>query len=178
MSPARRPREPGETRTRNTEDLKSPVLPLNYRPEISRRRDSNPQPSAYEADELPVAPLRSSGGRIRTCDPRLNRAIFCLLNYAGKIPGQEEPDQGLLHDSVGYPVLKSRRAPGTRDRQTRSSRSRNRKYTKTGPFVNRLRTIFVQKVVHWWTDPVEYGCCRGDVSAGPGAQTMRRTVMA
>ena len=58
-------------------------IPLSYGP-LGVGRESNQQPSAYE---LPVAPLRSSGGRTRTCDPRLNRAIFCPLNYAGKFPG-------------------------------------------------------------------------------------------
>jgi hypothetical protein len=161
----------------HTKRLRVPCSAIEHRPEISRRRDSNPQPSAHEADELPVAPLRSSGGRNRTCDPRLNRAMFCLLNYAGMIPGQERPDQGLLLSFVEYPVFTGRREPHPTDRQTHPSRSRKAQYTETGPFINRLRTNFLQKVVHWWTDPVEYGCCRGDVMAGPGARATTRTVI-
>ncbi len=76
-----------------------------HRPEKSRRRDSNPQPSACEADELPIAPLCSSGGRTRTCDLRVNSVLFCLLNYTGMIPGQDGPDRGLLLNIVGYPIL-------------------------------------------------------------------------
>ena len=77
-----------------------------HRPERSRRRDSNPQPSSYETDELPIAPLRSSGGRTRTCNMRRNRTPFSPLNYTGMIPDQDGPDRGLLLNFVRYPILK------------------------------------------------------------------------
>jgi hypothetical protein len=68
----------------------------SHRPNKSRRRESNPQPLAYEANELPIAPLRSSGGRTRTCDMRRNKTPFYPLNYTGMSPGQDSPDRGLL----------------------------------------------------------------------------------
>ena len=123
-SRARSPSGSGWNRTTAHAFVGRRSIPLSYGP-LGVGRDSNPQPSAYEADELPVAPLRSPGGRTRTCNPRLNRAIFCLLNSAGRIPGQEGHDQGLLHEFVGYPIFKGRRGPGPIDRQTRPSRSRN-----------------------------------------------------
>lgn len=119
--------------------IKSPApYRSSHRPNKSRRRDSNPQPSGYEPDELPIAPLRSSGGRTRTCDMRRN-----------------VPRSGLTRPGIAnfmhYPVFKGQEEQLPKDRQTRPSRSRKGKYTETGPFVNRLRTKFLQKVVHWWT---------------------------
>ena len=115
-------------------------IPLSYGP-LGVGRESNPQPSAYE---LPVAPLRSSGGRTRTCDPRLNRAIFCPLNYAGKIPGQQGPDQGLLHHFCG---LSSFQWPqGTRPYRPPNAflsvaqRVVYRNWTIFKPFENRIST--------------------------------------
>jgi hypothetical protein len=77
--------------------IKSPApYRSSHRPNKSRRRDSNPQPLAYEANELPIAPLRSSGGRTRTCDMRRNKTPFYPLNYTGISPDQDPPDRGLL----------------------------------------------------------------------------------
>jgi hypothetical protein len=77
--------------------IKSPApYRSSHRPNKSRRRDSNPQPSGYEPDKLPIAPLRSSGGRTRTCVMRRNRTLFYSLNYTGMSPDQDSPDRGLL----------------------------------------------------------------------------------
>jgi len=69
-------------------------------------------------------------------------------------PDQDSPDRGLLI-FMGYPVFKGPEEQLPIDRHTRPSRSREWQYTKTGPFINRLRTKFLQKVVHWWTEAVE-----------------------
>ena len=78
---------------------------------------------------------------------------------------------------MDYPVFTGRREPYPTDRQTRPSRSRKGQYTETGPFVNRLRTNILQKVVHWWTDPVEYGCTGATFWRDPGARATTRTVI-
>jgi hypothetical protein len=86
---------------------------------------------------------------------RRNKTPFFPLNYTGMTPDQDGPDRGLLHNFVGYPVFKGPEKQLSIDRQTRPSRPHNGQYTKTGPLVNRLRTNFLQKVVHWWTEAVE-----------------------
>jgi hypothetical protein len=53
-----------------------------------------------------------------------NGQVPYQLGYAGMIPCQDGPDQGLLH-LVGYPVFNGRKGPSPIDRQTRPSRSRN-----------------------------------------------------
>jgi hypothetical protein len=64
--------------------------------------------------------------------------LFFLLNYAGSIPDQAEPDRGSLLNFMGYPVFNGPEnfvSPG--DRQTRSFRPRERKYTQAERKVNK-----------------------------------------
>jgi hypothetical protein len=98
--------------------IKSPApYRSSHRPNKSRRRDSNPQPSGYEPDELPIAPLRSSGARTRTCDMRRNRTPFYSLNYTGMSPDQDSPDRGLLIScTIRFSRVKRSNSPKTAKR--------------------------------------------------------------
>ena len=98
--------------------IKSPApYRSSHRPNKSRRRDSNPQPSGYEPDELPIAPLRSSGGRTRTCDMRRNRTPFYSLNYTGMSPDQDSPDRGLpISCTIRFSRVKRSNSPKTAKR--------------------------------------------------------------
>ena len=68
---------------------------------------------------------------------RRNKTPFFPLNYTGMTPDQDGPDRGLLHNFVGYPVFNGPgnfASPG--DRQARSFRPRERKYTQPEREVN------------------------------------------
>lgn len=76
--------------------------------------------------------------RTRTCDLRGNSALFFQLNYAGSIPDQAEPSRGPLLNFVGYPVFNGpANFASPRDRQARSFRPRERKYTQSERKVNK-----------------------------------------